>query len=145
MNTHTLWSLLLVSPSLLSIPEEYVRPLQVRGKSVLVHWWFYPDSYDSVVPHAEVGGAAPEATPSPPSQWWVSSRWLEDTDSFNEWMNEEDYELIPVVRKERGRRRGLALCLYVGREVEVVLEQVCTTLAHPLGLLSRSVTHLYVC
>ena len=79
-----------------------MRPLQVRGKSVLVHWWFYPDSYDSVVPHAEVGGATPETTPSPPSQWWVSSRWLEDTDSFNEWMNEEDYELMAVVRKRAG-------------------------------------------
>ena len=69
--------------------------------SVLVHWWFYPDSYDSVVPYVEVGGAAPETTPSP-SQWWVSSRWLEDTDSFNEWMNEEDYELMAVVREGAG-------------------------------------------
>ena len=25
--------------------EEYVRPLLVRGKNVLVHWWYYPDRW----------------------------------------------------------------------------------------------------
>lgn len=55
-------------------------------------------SYDSVVPVNEVSGANPETTPLRPEQWLVSSRWLLDTDHFNEWTNEEDYELIPVVR-----------------------------------------------
>lgn len=53
-----------------------------------------------MVPIGEVGGAIPEPTPPSPSQWWVSSRWLEDTDTFNEWMDEEDYELTAVVRRE---------------------------------------------
>lgn len=92
--THVIRTLIIFSP------EEYLRPLQVRGKTVLVHWWYYPDSYDSVVPIGEVGGAIPEPTPPSPSQWWVSSRWLEDTDTFNEWMDEEDYELTAVVRRE---------------------------------------------
>lgn len=26
--------------------EEYVRPLLVRGKTVLVHWWYYPDRWE---------------------------------------------------------------------------------------------------
>ena len=43
-----------------------------------------------------MGGASPEATPPAPKQWWVSSRWLVDSDGFNEWQNEEDYELILV-------------------------------------------------
>ena len=61
----------------------------------LVFLW---NSYDSVVPVSEVGGANPDTTPIRPKQWLVSSRWLLDTDQFNEWTNEEDYELIPVVR-----------------------------------------------
>lgn len=54
-------------------------------------------SYDTVIPLSEVSGASPEPTPPTPKQWWVSSRWLTDSDQFNEWMNEEDYELIIVV------------------------------------------------
>lgn len=89
----------------LDLPEEYLRPLQVRSKTVLVHWWYYPDSYDSVVSLSEVGGVTPETPPPKPKQWWVSARWLMDMDKFNEWMNEEDYELIVVVS---GDGRGLA-------------------------------------
>lgn len=54
-------------------------------------------SYDSVVPTSELGGLLPESAPPIPKQWLVSSRWLVDTDHFNEWMNEEDYQLIIVV------------------------------------------------
>lgn len=54
-------------------------------------------SYDSVVPLTELGGVVPETPPAPPKQWLVSSRWLTDSDHFNEWMNEEDYQLIIVV------------------------------------------------
>ena len=54
-------------------------------------------SYDTVVPLADVGGVSPQATPPPPKQWLVSSQWLLDTDHFNEWMTEEDYELIAEV------------------------------------------------
>lgn len=25
--------------------EEYVRPLLLRGKNALVHWWYYPNRY----------------------------------------------------------------------------------------------------
>ncbi|XP_064396564.1 SWI/SNF complex subunit SMARCC2-like isoform X2 [Halichondria panicea] len=75
--------------------EEYLRPLDVRGKAVLVHWWYFPDSYDTIVPIADVVMATPEAPPPSPKQWLVSAQWLSDTDHFNEWMNEEDYELIP--------------------------------------------------
>ena len=69
-------------------------------------WWsyyfdvfFHHFSYDSMIPSSDLGGVTPEPTPPPPKQWWVSSRWLTDSDQFNEWMTEEDYELIVVVRK----------------------------------------------
>jgi len=55
-------------------------------------------SYDSVVPLGELGCVVPEPAPPTPRQWLVSSRWLKDLDHFNEWMNEEDYQLIVVVR-----------------------------------------------
>ena len=78
--------------------DEYFRPLNVRGRALLVHWLYYPDSYDSVVQLGDLGLASvPEVTPnSYPRQWKVGQRWLLDTDTFNEWMNEEDYELIQV-------------------------------------------------
>lgn len=54
-------------------------------------------SYDSVVAMTDLGGVEPEPSPALPKQCLVSSRWLTDTDNFNEWMNEEDYQLIIVV------------------------------------------------
>ena len=53
-------------------------------------------SYNSVVPTQELGSLLPEPAPSPSKPWRVSSRWLTDMDAFNEWMNEEDYEMVPV-------------------------------------------------
>ena len=56
-----------------------------------------PRSYDNVIPSSELGGVVVEPAPHKPKQWWVSSRWLTDSDLYNEWMNEEDYELLLVV------------------------------------------------
>lgn len=93
------------------------RPLQCRGKTLLIHWCYYPDryllscdlctlscdwlffSYDSYVSLSDVGLVTvpeiDEYTP-PQQQWYVSQHWLEDSDIFNEWMNEEDYEMKMV-------------------------------------------------
>lgn len=81
--------------------DEYFRPLHVRGRALMIHWLYYPDSYDSVVQLGDLGLASPpDVTPSSsPRQWRVGQRWLLDTDTFNEWMNEEDYELIQVVSR----------------------------------------------
>lgn len=59
---------------------------------MLVHWWYYPDSYDTWVPASEVD-EEPEPPPGQRKQWEVNARWLLDLDVFNEWMNEEDYEV----------------------------------------------------
>ncbi len=26
--------------------EEYLRPIELRGKSMLVHWWYFPDRWE---------------------------------------------------------------------------------------------------
>lgn len=71
---------------------DYCRPLKFKDATALVHWWYYPDSYDSWISRADVDGE-----PDPPEDqkgpWHVQMRWLEDTDLFNEWMNPADYEI----------------------------------------------------
>lgn len=62
-------------------------------------------SYDNVVPSSELGGVSVEAPRAKSKQWWVSSRWLTDSDLYNEWMNEEDYELLLVVRRRGSEER----------------------------------------
>jgi SWI/SNF related-matrix-associated actin-dependent regulator of chromatin subfamily C len=37
---------------------DYLRTIEVKGKQALVHWWYYPDSYDAWLPAAEVEGEA---------------------------------------------------------------------------------------
>ena len=58
----------------------------------------FSGSYDNVIPSSELGGVSVETPPTKQKQWWVSSRWLTDSDLYNEWMNEEDYELLLWVR-----------------------------------------------
>uniref|UniRef100_A0A3B5LBG2 Uncharacterized protein n=1 Tax=Xiphophorus couchianus TaxID=32473 RepID=A0A3B5LBG2_9TELE len=72
--------------------EEWLRPVMRKDKQVLVHWGFYPDSYDTWVSTGEVDGDV-EDPPSSEKPWKVHAKWVLDTDAFNEWMNEEDYEL----------------------------------------------------
>jgi SWI/SNF related-matrix-associated actin-dependent regulator of chromatin subfamily C len=71
--------------------DEYVRTLTRTNEKALVHWWYYPDSYDCWIPQQEVQGEVDE----PPTLQYpctVTDRWLRDSFSFNEWMNELDYE-----------------------------------------------------
>ncbi|XP_061530658.1 SWI/SNF complex subunit SMARCC1 isoform X2 [Phycodurus eques] len=72
--------------------EEWLRPVMRKDKQVLVHWGHYPDSYDTWMAAGEVDGDV-EETPSTDRPWKVHARWVLDTDAFNEWMNEEDYEV----------------------------------------------------
>ena len=60
----------------------------------LVHWMHHPDSYDDWVPRHEVLGHL--HTPlkrNLADQWHLSARWVRDSDAYNEWMNELDYEM----------------------------------------------------
>ncbi|XP_065254246.1 SWI/SNF complex subunit SMARCC1 [Emys orbicularis] len=72
--------------------DEWLRPVMKKDKQVLVHWGFYPDSYDTWV-HATDIEAEIEDAPIPEKPWKVHAKWILDTDIFNEWMNEEDYEV----------------------------------------------------
>uniref|UniRef100_A0A665TZ41 SWI/SNF related, matrix associated, actin dependent regulator of chromatin subfamily c member 2 n=1 Tax=Echeneis naucrates TaxID=173247 RepID=A0A665TZ41_ECHNA len=72
--------------------EEWLRPVMRKDKQVLVHWGLYPDSYDTWVSASEVDGDV-EDPPSSDRPWKVHAKWVLDTDAFNEWMNEEDYEV----------------------------------------------------
>lgn len=70
---------------------EYLRTVARREKQVKVHWWYFPDSYDSWVPSHDVEGEATQLEPHH-GAWRVAARWLRDMHLFNEWMNEVDYE-----------------------------------------------------
>ncbi|KAJ8259348.1 hypothetical protein COCON_G00183600 [Conger conger] len=72
--------------------EEWVRPVMKRDKQVLLHWGYSPDSYDTWIPASEVE-ASVEDPPSPEKPRKVHAKWILDLDQFNEWMNEEDYEV----------------------------------------------------
>ncbi|XP_069043125.1 SWI/SNF complex subunit SMARCC2 isoform X2 [Lepisosteus oculatus] len=80
--------------------EEWVRPVMKRDKQVLLHWGYSPDSYDTWIPASEVE-AAVEDPPTPEKPRKVHAKWILDLDSFNEWMNEEDYEVGEGPRRKR--------------------------------------------
>uniref|UniRef100_A0A8C9ZNC7 SWI/SNF related BAF chromatin remodeling complex subunit C2 n=1 Tax=Sander lucioperca TaxID=283035 RepID=A0A8C9ZNC7_SANLU len=72
--------------------EEWVRPVMKRDKQVLLHWGYFPDGYDTWIPASEIE-AAVEDPPSPEKPRKVHAKWILDLDQYNEWMNEEDYEV----------------------------------------------------
>ncbi|XP_071991174.1 SWI/SNF complex subunit SMARCC2 isoform X4 [Engystomops pustulosus] len=84
--------------------EEWVRPIMKRDKQVLLHWGYFPDSYDTWIPASEVEAPVEDA-PTPEKPRKVHAKWILDTDLFNEWMNEEDYEVnderSPVTRRKK--------------------------------------------
>ncbi|XP_015743208.1 SWI/SNF complex subunit SMARCC2 isoform X4 [Python bivittatus] len=75
-----------------------------RDKQVLLHWGYYPDSYDTWIPASEIEAPVEDA-PTPEKPRKVHAKWILDTDTFNEWMNEEDYEVndekSPVSRRKK--------------------------------------------
>ncbi|XP_059499429.1 SWI/SNF complex subunit SMARCC2 isoform X3 [Stegostoma tigrinum] len=84
--------------------EEWVRPILKREKQVLLHWGYCPDSYDTWIPASEIEASVEDPPPTERPRK-VHAKWIMDTDTFNEWMNEEDYEVnddrAPVVRRKR--------------------------------------------
>ncbi|KAF5908104.1 SWI/SNF complex subunit SMARCC1-like, partial [Clarias magur] len=84
--------------------DDWFRPVLRVSQHVMVHWGMYPDSYDAWV---SVSDADVDVEEAPPSErpWKVHAKWLLDTDVFNEWMNEEDYEVDESKRGVVFRRR----------------------------------------
>ncbi|KAF2358671.1 SMARCC C-terminal [Trinorchestia longiramus] len=74
------------------LDEEFARGVLRRDKSTLFHFYYMPDSHDNWVPNIELD-YDPPSSPAPPEQTpiKVCANWLQDLESYNEWMNEEDY------------------------------------------------------
>lgn len=96
------------------LTEEYIRTLELRSMPMdtvsgdnnvqclaLVHWYYYPDSYDEWISAADVDlSELPEALahptpiiPTTSKQYHVCCRFILDVSIFNEWGNEVDYEI----------------------------------------------------
>lgn len=78
------------------LKDEYGRPIYKRDKMVMMHWYYFPNSFDTWVNLESAGleGLSIENNSSPHSgPWRVSCTWIYETDQYNEWMSEEDYEV----------------------------------------------------
>ncbi|XP_078580267.1 SWI/SNF complex subunit SMARCC2-like isoform X2 [Branchiostoma floridae x Branchiostoma japonicum] len=88
--------------------EDWIRPIMILNNRTLVHWWHYPDSYDTWTPSSEVN-QEPDLPPPHQGSWKVNARWLTDLEEFNEWMNEEDYEIDESEPNTIPRRNGIRM------------------------------------
>lgn len=89
-------------------PDEYARPIFKRGSHVMLHWYCFPESYDTWTPNAFdlADFAIPECNPESPSERWrVSASWILDLEQYNEWMAEEDYEVDEMGKKKTHKQR----------------------------------------
>ncbi len=78
--------------------NHWVRVVRRKSKeSLLIHRLFTPDSHDEWLNGVEVDDDAPGLNESGSNAsgdiWEVTANWLLDTDAYNEWMNQEDYEV----------------------------------------------------
>lgn len=74
--------------------EDYIRTLKREDHKALVHWWYYPDSYDNWINASDVEGDDPDDDTKKREFWRLNPRYLYDLEKFNEWMNEIDYEIL---------------------------------------------------
>ncbi|XP_046658694.1 SWI/SNF complex subunit SMARCC2 isoform X2 [Homalodisca vitripennis] len=81
------------------LDEEYARPSLKRDRMVLMHWYYFPDSHDSWI-SADLPLDPPDSPQPHTTPWRVSASWALDLDQYNEWMNEEDYEMDESGRKK---------------------------------------------
>ncbi|XP_070137699.1 SWI/SNF complex subunit SMARCC2 isoform X2 [Drosophila bipectinata] len=87
-------------------PDEYARPIFKRGGHVMLHWYYFPESYDSwAVNNFDLPENIPENPESPAERWRVSASWILDLEQYNEWMAEEDYEVDEQGKKKTHKQR----------------------------------------
>lgn len=84
------------------LEEEYARPTMKRDKNIMFHWYYFPDSYDTWITTDMSLSDVPETPVTHPSTyvWRLTYNWLTETDQYNEWMNEEDYEVDEAGNKK---------------------------------------------
>ena len=81
-----------------AVPK-WIRVIKKRGKdAVLLHRLFHPDSHDEWISNVEIDDEAAGLNDSSNEAsggdvWEVAANWLLDTHTYNEWMNQEDYEV----------------------------------------------------
>ncbi|TDG45091.1 hypothetical protein AWZ03_008516 [Drosophila navojoa] len=87
-------------------PDEYARPIFKRGNHVMLHWYYFPESYDSWTLNSfDLPDNIPENPESPAERWRVSASWILDLEQYNEWMAEEDYEVDELGKKKMHKQR----------------------------------------
>jgi SWI/SNF related-matrix-associated actin-dependent regulator of chromatin subfamily C len=97
--------------------KEYLRSLEVKGGAARVHWWYLPDSYDEWIPAAAAPSEIePELKPPGGRPWKVYYRWIVDSEKYNEWMNETDYETEEAVAENKRAREAGEKAGEVNRE-----------------------------
>ncbi|XP_054741128.1 SWI/SNF complex subunit SMARCC2 isoform X2 [Anastrepha obliqua] len=87
-------------------PDEYARPVFKRGNHVMLHWYYFPESYDSwAINSFDLPEYVPENPEQPAEPWLVSASWVLDLEQYNEWMVEEDYEVDETGKKKTHKHR----------------------------------------
>ncbi|XP_073959419.1 SWI/SNF- related protein mor isoform X2 [Choristoneura fumiferana] len=92
----------IIYPPVDPLEEEYARPVFRRGNHALVHWYYLPDSHDTWT-QADLPVEVPESAnweSSRAEPWRVAAAWALDLPQYNEWMNEEDYEVDAAGKKK---------------------------------------------
>ncbi|XP_069172419.1 SWI/SNF complex subunit SMARCC2 isoform X3 [Procambarus clarkii] len=85
------------------LDDEFARAAMRRDRQTLFHFYYMPDSYDSWASGVELDYDPPESPQFFDGQWKVCANWLQDLESYNEWMNEEDYEVDDNGTKKKHR------------------------------------------
>ena len=88
--------------------KAYLRSLELGLGAARVHWWYLPDSYDEWLPAAAAPAEIdPYLKPPGSRPWKVYFRFLSDSEKYNEWMNEADYETEEsAAENKRAREAG---------------------------------------
>ncbi|XP_004536959.1 SWI/SNF complex subunit SMARCC2 isoform X2 [Ceratitis capitata] len=87
-------------------PDEYARPVFKRGNHVMLHWYYFPESYDSwAINSFDLPDYVPENPEQQSEGWLVSASWVLDLEQYNEWMVEEDYEVDETGKKKTHKHR----------------------------------------
>ncbi|KAH8310336.1 hypothetical protein KR044_000810, partial [Drosophila immigrans] len=87
-------------------PDEYARPIFKRANHVMLHWYYFPESYDSWTLNSfDLPENIPENPESPAERWRVAATWILDLEQYNEWMAEEDYEVDEMGKKKTHKQR----------------------------------------
>lgn len=96
----------IIYPAVDPLPEDYARPTFRRDKHVMIHWYYFPESFDTWVPNTfDLPDNVPDCPLSPGDRWRVSASWVTDLEEYNEWMSEEDYEVDEAGRKKVHKHR----------------------------------------